>query len=82
MTKPSEFDLQPTLVGESITLLPLHADDFESRYYDWHPVTQEVAIGFTFLTREHRVVSHRQVQCAFTQGPGKNRRPVLPRGVA
>ena len=30
MTKPPEFDLQPTLVGETITLLPLHADDFES----------------------------------------------------
>lgn len=107
MTKPPEFDLQPTLVGDTITLLPLHADDFESlyeaaadpllweqhpdplryqreafaarffsgalssgsafviidnesggvigssRYYDWNPATQEVAIGFTFLAREY-----------------------------
>ncbi len=32
MPKPPQFDLQPTLVGETITLLPLHADDFESLY--------------------------------------------------
>lgn len=24
-----------------------------SRYYDWHPQMQEVAIGFTFLVRSH-----------------------------
>ena len=24
-----------------------------SRYYDWNPATREVAIGFTFLARDH-----------------------------
>lgn len=32
MSKPPQFDLQPTLVGETITLLPLHEDDFESLF--------------------------------------------------
>ena len=32
MTTPTQFDLQPSLVGETITLLPRRADDFESLY--------------------------------------------------
>ena len=101
------FDLQPTLVGSTISLRPLQAEDFEalylaasdplmwdqhpsplryqravfekeiftgalasgsafvvfendtgkvigsSRFYDWDPVHQEVAIGFSFLARSH-----------------------------
>jgi N-acetyltransferase len=100
-----EFDPQPTLVGETITLRPLRADDLEAlwqaardpliwalhpdqtryhrdgferffagllappgslavvdnasgriigatRYYDWEPAQREVAVGYTFITRE------------------------------
>lgn len=104
---PDAFDLQPTLVGGTIILRPLRADDLDvlhaaasdpliwaqhpeptryqrdvfehgffvgalasggafvvidkatgevigsSRYYEWHPDTREVAIGFTFLARSH-----------------------------
>lgn len=107
MKQFTDFDFQPTLVGESITLRPLTADDFEalyaaasdplvweqhpdpsryqrdvfqkgffasavasgsafvvidnasrdvigsSRYYEWDPLKQEVAIGYTFLARSH-----------------------------
>ncbi len=103
----SNFDFQPTLAGELVTLRPLTADDFESvytaaadpqvweqhpdplryqrdrfesdffagavasnsafvvtdkatgtvigssRYYEWNPTTQEIAIGYTFLARSH-----------------------------
>lgn len=103
----SDFDFQPTLVGDLIALRPLTADDFEplyaaasdpliweqhpdplryqrdrfeadffagavasrsafvvtenatgkvtgsSRYYEWNPTTQEVAIGYSFLARSH-----------------------------
>ena len=105
-TSSVAFDLQPILAGATLTLRPLHADDFEivytaasdpliweqhpdrlryeravfedffasamassgaflvldnttgkvigsSRYYDWDPVKQEVAIGYTFLIRSH-----------------------------
>ena len=100
-----DFDLQPTLAGEHLTLRPLRPDDREAlwsaardpliwelhpdqtryhregfelffaglleepgslavvhnasgrvigvtRYYDWEPQQREVAIGYTFLTRE------------------------------
>jgi RimJ/RimL family protein N-acetyltransferase len=100
-----DFDLQPTLVGEHLTLRPLRPEDREAlweaardpliwevhpdqtrhqrdgferyfagllqppgslaviqnasgriigvtRYYDWEPLRREVAIGYTFLTRE------------------------------
>lgn len=100
-----DFDLQPTLVGERLTLRPLRPDDLDAlwqaardpliwelhpdqtryhrdgferffaglltapgslavvdnasgriigvtRYYEWEPATREVAIGYTFLTRE------------------------------
>jgi N-acetyltransferase len=101
-----DFDLQPTLVGETITLRPLRPDDLEAlwqaardpliwalhpdqtryhrdgferffagllappgslvvvdnasgkligatRYYDWEPAQREVAVGYTFITREY-----------------------------
>jgi RimJ/RimL family protein N-acetyltransferase len=100
-----DFDLQPTLIGEHLTLRPLRPDDLEAlwqaardpliwelhpdqtryhragferffagllrepgslavidnasgrlvgvtRYYEWQPRQREVAIGYTFLTRE------------------------------
>jgi RimJ/RimL family protein N-acetyltransferase len=107
MNKPQEFEFQPTLTGQSISLRPLRTDDFEalytaasdplvwalhpdpqryqrdvfkpkffdgalasggafavvenasrkiigsSRYYEWDPEKREVAIGFTFLSRDH-----------------------------
>ncbi len=107
LNEHSQFDLQPTLVGHSLTLRPLRAEDFEAlyaaaadpliweqhpeptryqrqvfqggffagalasggafvvidntsgavigstRYYEWNSTSQEVAIGFTFLTRSH-----------------------------
>lgn len=106
MSQTPQFDLQPTLVGETILLRPLKPADFEllyavasdpliwvlhpdptryqrpvfekffagalksggalavteknsgeiigsSRYYDWDPSKEEVAIGYTFLTRAH-----------------------------
>ncbi|MDF2446642.1 MAG: family N-acetyltransferase [Moraxellaceae bacterium] len=107
MQDSDDFDFSPTLVGETISLRPLTADDFEavyaaasdpliweqhpyplryrrdvfesgfwvsavtaqgafvitdnasgqvigsSRYYEWDPAKQEVAIGFTFLRRSH-----------------------------
>lgn len=103
----STIDLQPTLVGPTLTLRPLRAEDFDalhaaasdpliwevhpeptrwqrevfrrnffdaaianrrafavienasgrivgsSRYYDWEPDKREIAIGYTFLVREH-----------------------------
>ncbi len=102
----SGFGLQPTLMGETISLRPVQPDDFEllyaaaadpliweqhpeplryqrrvfagffagalasggalvvidkpsgtvigsSRYYDWNPDTREIAIGYTFLARNH-----------------------------
>jgi RimJ/RimL family protein N-acetyltransferase len=101
-----EFDLQPTLAGESLTLRPLRPDDLEAlwqaardpliwelhpdqtryhragferffaglltgagslavvdnatgrifgatRYYEWEPDKREVAVGYTFITREY-----------------------------
>jgi RimJ/RimL family protein N-acetyltransferase len=106
-TDTSAFDFQPVLIGSSIKLRPLVADDFEvlqaaasdpliweqhpdplryqrevfrenfflggvssrsafvveekasarvigsSRYYEWDPARREVAIGYTFLIRDH-----------------------------
>lgn len=103
----SEIDLQPTLIGETITLRPLKSADFpalyqaasdpkiweqhpdstryecdafeeryflgavasggalvalenstgriigSSRYYEWNPDKQEIAIGYTFLEQQH-----------------------------
>jgi len=107
MNQTSTIELQPTLVGKSITLRPLRVDDLEAlhqaasdpliweqhpeptrylrpvfeegffagalssgsafvvvdnasdaiigstRYYDWNPAADEIAIGFTFLMREY-----------------------------
>lgn len=104
---PPPFDPQPRLLGPSLSLRPLRAEDFEplvavasdpelwaqhpdpqraepeifrqrffepglasggallicerrtgavigsSRYYDWDPQSEEVAIGYTFLARSH-----------------------------
>ncbi len=104
---PVDFVLQPTLVGPTLALRPLCAEDFESlyaaasdpliwaqhpepqrfqreffangffasaiasgsafvvidrrtdniigssRYYDWHPHSRDIAIGYTFLARSH-----------------------------
>lgn len=107
MSAQPNFDFQPTLVGPTMSLRPLRADDLEalhaaaadpliweqhpeptryqrevfergffssalasgsslvalenasgrligsSRYYEWDAASREVAIGFTFLARDH-----------------------------
>ena len=62
MTTPTQFDLQPTLVGETITLLPLRADDFESLYeaaadpllWEQHPASCGSTLASTTCVRARR----------------------------
>lgn len=71
----SAFDLQPTLIGSTITLRPLREADFDALHaaasdpliWEQHPDP----LG------RHDMASHWKEQLALSQGSGKNWRTAL-----